>query len=1190
MYLSKLEIIGFKSFAQKVNLSFDSGISAIVGPNGCGKTNIVDAIRWVLGEQRYSALRSEKMEDVIFNGTKNRKPLGMAEASLVIENNKGILPSEYTQVTIGRRVFRSGESEYLLNKVPCRLKDILDLFMDTGMGTDAYSVIELKMIETILSDKTDERRRLFEEAAGVTKYKHRRKAAYRKLEAVQADLVRVNDIVTEVQKAVTTLERQAKKAEQYNEVKRKLQALEIDLMEREYAHVVSRLLPLEEKLAAMVSDRERVDGDLSQEEARFEQLRGSMAEVEKRLAEAQRDVSLQTQKINKIEQQNLIARERINALHTTILRYENEREDLRAEQERLEHRVVALELEIAAISERRKTIEREVQERRAEWEAVGERLSAKQAELAALNQRTIELVHAIAEEQSQQEKLKAKVENLHGRAARAAEENAAYEQELQRLAREIDELTAEDKRLRRSFTEAEMRYYEAERQKKELGERLDALQREEMEVESEIRRRAERRDFLKGLIESREGFSESVRFLASSGKWKHAAHHLTVADAVHAEERYAPAIEAALGEYASLIVVPSADDAEEAIALLKEEQKGKASFVCLDRVPRVQAAYLLPQQPGVVCWALDVAQFEPQYAPLFRYLLDRVVIVEDAAAAKRVAAHSTGLRCVTLDGETTTSVGLTRGGSKRLDEGGVIGKQKQMAVLEQEIEALKAKRATLAQTRAALTAEEEAMHLKSMADAVKVIEKEMNGVEMRIAQLEFERKRANDIIAKNVEELSALHAETTRRQDDITTSAPTLERLREEKTAVEQRIGKVAQEREVLEAEYERRAAAVKELEIQAVQLKGDLQNAENELQRSRDTIAGIVAALAQRQADSEAGHQDIATAEASIAENAEALAVLQHELDLLVRHKQEVEQENARLREEMHRIQMHIKDERRIHDDTLKAVHDTELKIADLKAKIEHLKDRAFTEFETELTLKTYPPDEFVDFAALRDEIQAFRDKIKALGNINFAAFEEYTKEKERYEFLSSQRNDLIEAEKTLLATIEEINQTAQKKFLKTFEQIRQNFIATFKSLFDPGDECDLKLEEGADPLEASIDIMAKPRGKRPTSIHLLSGGEKTLTAIALLFAIYLVKPSPFCILDEVDAPLDDANIDRFTRILRKFSDNTQFIVVTHNKRTMEAANALYGVTMEEEGVSKIVTVRFNQDARVETAVVASG
>lgn len=1190
MYLSKLEIIGFKSFAQKVSLSFDSGISAIVGPNGCGKTNIVDAIRWVLGEQRYSALRSEKMEDVIFNGTKNRKPLGMAEASLVIENNRGILPSEYSQVTIGRRVYRSGESEYLLNKVPCRLKDILDLFMDTGMGADAYSVIELKMVETILSDRTDERRRLFEEAAGVTKYKHRRKAAYRKLETVQADLVRVNDIVAEVQKAVNSLERQARKAEQYNTIRARLQALEIDLMEREYAQLVGRIQPLEEQLAAMTSDRERIDVDLSQEEARFEELRSSMMEVEKRLAEAQRDVSLQIEKINKIEQHDLVAEERTKALQNNILRYKQEREELQSEQRRLETLVGTLEQHIATIKERHLQLDGELERRKAELEAVNAHLEAKKAELEELNLRTIELVHAIAEEQTEQDKLKGRVENLNSRAMHAAEENIAYEDELVRLASKIDEHVAEDKQLRRAFTEAEMRLYDAENEKKGLEEKLDALQREEMEVESEIRRRAARIDFLKSLIESREGFSESVRFLAATERWKRPTPHLTVADAVHAEERYAAAIESALGEYAGLIIVDAADEAEKAIALLKEEQKGKAAFVCLDRLPRLEAHYSLPREQGIVGWAVDFATFDSRYEPLFRYLLDRVLIVEDAATAKKIASRYTGLRCVTADGEATTSVGLTRGGSKRLDEGGMIGKQKQIEMLQQEIDALNEKRASIRHLSEALTAELETLQLKSFSDAVKSIEKEMNGVEMRMAQLEFERKRANDIIAKNNEEMDALKDEAEKLQQAIAASAPILENLREEKALVEQNLGRAVQERERLEAEYESRARAVNELEIQLVQIKGDLQNAENELQRSREAIAGIIASLQKRDADIASAERDIVTTRASVEQNAIQLAALRKDLEALEQRKLEVERENIHLREEMHRIQLRIKDERRTHDDTLQAVHDLELKIADLRAKVEHLKDRAFSEFEMQLELKRYPPDEFVDFAALRDEIHALREKIKSLGNINFAAFEEYTQEKERYEFLSAQRKDLIEAEKTLLATIEEINQTAQKKFLDTFEKIRQNFIETFKSLFDPGDECDVRLEEGVDPLEASIDIIAKPRGKRPTSINMLSGGEKTLTATALLFAIYLVKPSPFCILDEVDAPLDDANIDRFTRILRKFSDNTQFIVVTHNKRTMEAANALYGVTMEEEGVSKIVTVRFNQASQVESAAVATG
>ena len=1190
MYLSKLEIIGFKSFAQKVNLAFDSGISAIVGPNGCGKTNIVDAIRWVLGEQRYSALRSEKMEDVIFNGTKNRKPLGMAEASLIIENNKGILPSEYTQVTVGRRVYRSGESEYLLNKVPCRLKDILDLFMDTGMGADAYSVIELKMIETILSDKTDERRRLFEEAAGVTKYKHRRKAAYRKLEAVQADLVRVNDIVTEVQKAVNSLERQAKKAEQYNELKSKLRSFEMDLMEREYAQLIGRIMPMEENLAVMTSSRDKIDVDLVQEETRFEELRTSMNDVEKRLAEAQRDVSLHMEKVNRIEQKNLVADERTKALVNNIARYEKEKEELTREQVRLGELVVMLGMQVTSIREEREKIEAEQVTAHAELSVATEQLERKKADLTALNEKNLDLVQVVAEKQSQQDKLRGRTENLHGRTSRAKEEIESYQQELFRLAQEIEEYSVQDKKLRREFAEAEMKYYDAEKQKKELLQRVEALQHDEMDILGEVQRRTSRIDFLKGLIESREGFSESVRFLSSTEKWKKASHHVTVADAIHADERYSTAIEAALGEFASLMIVDSREDAELGIALLKEEQKGKATFVSLETLPLVHSRYNVPATPGVLGWAVDLATFDSKYEPLFRFLFDRVLIVEDAAAAKTVAAHSTGIRCVTLEGEVATSIGVVRGGSRRFDEGGMIGKQDQIDSLEREaadfnntLEALKAQREEVSQ-------QHDAILLKEYAGEVKSLEKEMNSIEMRIAQLEFERKRANDVIEKNNEEVASLQQEVEELEAAIAAAAPELDQLREEKSTIERTLGAASQELESMEAAFNECSTRVKEVEIRAVQLQGELQNTENELQRSNDSIATIVATLDKRETDVRTAREEIEVTRLSVDENAEILDGLTQELNVLESRRAAVEQENLHMREEMHRIQLKIKDERRTHDDTLKGVHDLELKIIDLKGKVEHLKERAFTEFELQLELKQYPDDEFVDFAALREEIQHFRDKIKTLGNINFAAFEEYSEEKQRHEFLTTQRNDLIEAEKTLLATIEEINTTAQNKFMETFEKIRVNFIETFKSLFDPGDECDLKLEEGVDPLEAAIDIIAKPRGKRPTSIHLLSGGEKTLTATALLFAIYLVKPSPFCILDEVDAPLDDANVDRFTRILRKFADNTQFIVVTHNKRTMEAANALYGVTMEEEGVSKLVTVRFNQGAQVQSAAVISG
>jgi chromosome segregation protein len=1189
MYLSKLEIIGFKSFAQKVNLGFDSGISAIVGPNGCGKTNIVDAIRWVLGEQRYSALRSEKMEDVIFNGTKTRKALGMAEASLVIENTRGILPSEYSQVTIGRRVFRSGESEYLLNKVPCRLKDILDLFMDTGMGSDAYSVIELKMVETILSDKTDERRRLFEEAAGVTKYKHRRKAAYRKLESVQADLVRVNDIVTEVQKAVTTLERQAKKAEQFNDVKVRLKSMEIDLMEREFAQLLSHTRPLEERLSSMSADKDRIDLDLGNEEVRLEHLRSTVGGAETRLAEAQRDASLHRERIHRVEEKNLVAAERMSALRENIRRYEAEQAELHAEANELEGLKLTLEQRMLDLGTQDAGVAGELERLRAGLQECASRLDARKADLQSLNDRTITLVHEIAEKHTAQDRRKGRVEHLSGRATHAAEEIEAYGAEIVRLDGEIARLTAEDRRLRIAFAEAEHRHHEADGRKKQLHQQIAELEKTAAALQHEIDRHASRVEFLKGLIDSREGLGEGVRFLSSSESWS-APRRVTAADCLRAAAEHRAAIEAALGEHAGLLIVDTAGQAEEGIALLKDGEKGKATFVCLDRLPVIEGRLHAPAHPGVIGWAADVASYDDAHAPLFRLLFDRILVVDTPATASAIAARMPGIRCVTLEGEISTGFGLSRGGSRGHDEGGMIGKQGQIDELEREIESIRSRRSEMTAALHELSTERDAVDLRVLAEAAKAIEKEMSGVEVRMAQLQFEKKRAEETIARNREDIGALESESGQLAGEIAAAAPDLEQLEREKGEVERNTGAAALELDRTGKEWSERSNVVQDMGIRIATLKGELQSTQNDLQRADESIADIVATLARRTEDIRRAGEEIAAAEAGVAENSRTLAAMQEELAAVERRRVAVEQEFSSLRDEMHTIELRIRDERRRHDDSLKSVHELELKLTDLRAKTEHIRSRAMEEYEIALQLKTYAEAEFVDFAALRDEIQGLREKIKHLGNINFAAFEEYNSEKTRYEFLSSQRKDLLEAEKTLLATIEEINATAQRKFLDTFAQIRNNFIETFKSLFDPGDECDLKLEEDVDPLEAGIEIVAKPRGKRPTSIDLLSGGEKTLTATALLFAIYLVKPSPFCILDEVDAPLDDANIDRFTRILRKFSANTQFIVVTHNKRTMEAANALYGVTMEEEGVSKIVTVRFNQGSDVRSAALASG
>lgn len=1185
MYLSKIEILGFKSFAQRVELKYDSGVTAIVGPNGCGKTNIVDAIRWALGEQRYGALRSEKMEDLIFNGTKNRKPLGMAEVSLTIENTRGVLPTEYAEVTITRRVYRSGESEYLLNRVPCRLKDILDLFMDTGIGADAYSVIELKMVETILSDKADERRRLFEEAAGVTKYKYRRKAAYRKLESVQQDLVRVNDIIKEIQKTVNTLERQAKRAEQYNEVSQRLRTIEIDLLEREYAYLHGRFNEFREQLEHALGKRDAIDRELSAQDALLDESRLALQKTEEALIEVQRELALQVDTIHRVDERNLVATERRSSLHAAIERYEKEKVDLETQLEKLRGEVQVLTGQKASICARLDVVQQNYQQKKSEFESFGALLSARKTELQKMNDEAIGFIQTLALKRGEEEKLRARMENFRGRIGRAEEDNARYADILKHMEDRVQRMTMDDRELRRRFVEAEMRLYQEESRKKLLKEEADSLHHKVLAVKMEIERKTAKRDFLRGLVERGEGASEGTKFLMSQETWKQ-RHFVTVGDIVNADEKYRVAIETSLGEAATLIVAERPEDAQIALTELRKHGKGKSTFVVLSRIPRVRRITF----PRGLQTAAALVQTKPQYRALMDFLLGDIIVCENFEQATQVVHTLAGARCVTLDGQIVTSAGVLRGGSVRQDEGGYLGKQEQIAELERELDRLKQDLKSITAEASEKTRQYEAIDVKPFREEVKSIEKEMTALEISIAQIEFEKKRANEEIERNNKESEQLHREIEDIQSILTSLTNEVADLERTKAEMERRLLAASAEVESLEREWNAHAKVVTELEVQVVTQQGELRNIERELELTQSSLKETTALISRRDQEIAEARADIARLTSELSIHDAERTTLREAMRGIELRKEEIEYRYTQQREHIHRVELKIKDDRRLHDDAVEEVHELDLKINEVKSNIEHLKERARKEFEMELDLKTYPDDEWVDVAARREEVRQLKETIRALGAINFAAFDEFEAESERLQFLVQQRDDLLEAERTLLNTIEEINTTAQKKFLDTFSQIRENFIKIFRELFDPGDECDVRLEEGLDPLEAPIEIIAKPRGKRPTSIELLSGGEKTLTAIALLFAIYLVKPSPFCILDEVDAPLDDSNIDRYTRLLHRFSDNTQFIVVTHNKRTMEAANALYGVTMEEEGVSKIVTVRFTEGARVESAAIASG
>jgi chromosome segregation protein len=1178
MYLSKLEIFGFKSFAQKVNLTFDEGLTAIVGPNGCGKTNVVDAIRWALGEQRPTTLRSDKMEDVIFNGTKSRKPLNVAEVSITIENTKGILPTEYSEVTITRRVFRSGESEYYLNKTLCRLKDIRDLFMDTGMGSDAYSVIELKMVESILSDNSDERRRLFEESAGVTKYKYRRKEATRRLEVVRQDLTRVNDIIRGVEKAVNSLERQAQKAEKYNELVKQLQELEVELLNREYSNVVLKIEPLAQQLSVAVDEKNRLEVEVKQEEALLDVLRQESEELERQLAVTQEDLVSRQTAIHELEQHRATTQERRRSLLSNIERFEREKIDLIQQRVELEQKQSELAQSLEQLQTKTSAAEEIYLQKKTQLDEFEIQLNAKRAELKANQDQVIALMRELAELRNRENQVKARIENIRGRVGYTKEENATYRLDIEKNTELIARLTAENKQLRLAFAEAEVRTHQMEDYKQQLQDAVEQLRRQDHEVLGDVERKQARIDFLKGLVESFDGYSEGAKYLITSNEWS-AKIQTTVGEAVQTEPQYRIAIETALGESAGYVVVENVQEAYAAIDFLKKNKKGKATFICLDRLPSMSNHRVLIQNAGVIGWASTLVQFDNNHERLFNFLFDETLLVNDVSSALAVVNDYPSIRCITLDGEIVTGKGVVRGGSVRQDEGGHISKKSQLEEFTADVHKLRERHERIERDLQKKSEELETVNLKKLSEEARTIEQQKTSVEIRIAQLEFEKKRAQDNIERNETETEKLAQEIELLNAELRTLTPSITALERQQAEAEQQVGAAASEVETMDALWNECSRVANEANLTVLALQSEERSIVQAKDYAASTMQSISVTFDQRTEEIFKAKEDSTSLDADLEAIAVSLTEAHQEYNDVMEQKKSFDQEFSAKRSQIHGIEMKLKDERLRQEGSLKAAHDLEIKIQELSMKAENLKIRAKEDFDFDIQ-----PQEFLDadqynFAVVREEAHKLKEKVHALGAVNFAAFDEYKSEKERLDFMSAQRDDLEQSEKTVMETIDEINTTAQKQFIETFELIRENFITTFKGLFDEGDECDLRLdEEQPDPLEARIEIIAKPRGKRPTSIDLLSGGEKTLTAIALLFAIYLVKPSPFCILDEVDAPLDDSNIDRFARILRKFSDNTQFVIVTHNKRTMEAANAMYGVTMEEEGISKLVSVRFNE------------
>jgi chromosome segregation protein len=1205
MHLQSLELFGFKSFADKTVFNFHEGVTAIVGPNGCGKSNVLDAVRWVLGEQSAKALRGGEMADVIFNGTDSRKAVGYAEVSLTFADCSSELGVDWHEVRVTRRVYRDGLSEYLLNKAVCRLRDIQSLFADTGIGRSAYSMMEQGRIDQILSSRPEDRRAVFEEAAGITKYKGQKREALRKLEATEANLLRLGDIIKEVKRQIGSLQRQAGKARRY-------QALLADLQVLDTHHSRAQLDSLETELddsraaAARFDDERRTtEREIEEQEDEVAAHRNGLEQVDAQINEARAEVQRLQNEIASHRNRIEFNRERAEELGALIERYELDVETaagklaqqeteihdtdlLLSETERL---LVAKQSELAELSERASEVRGEREETERELQTIELAISKAENRLAdfeseisgtasrrgATETRLTELAVSLGEATSARDRVAAQL---------AATKSAADEEQeaLQRLAGQIPAAEEEIGQQQRQLRDAETALMTNDRAIAERRSRLEILQ--QLNAEGE------------GLTEGSQavlrGLDDPVRILpAVTGAF---------VALVEVEEEFIAAIEAALGRNLHAIVLQNGELASEIIATISAGKLGQTALIVPEwSVGAAEIADELP--PGGIAWAAEKVKAPAGLAEVVRHLLGKVVLVADLDQAHRLKREFPTLAFATVTGELISASGVIYGGRINQENSSLFARKTQIASLAAEHRSLLDEQTRLQIEREEIQKrfdeqtelldrirdryQEARGHHSATALQITAIEREWHEATRKVDALAWERATLDEQLNSSAQRVAHLETETAAQR-------LFLEGARERQTLLQAAA-------EMTRLRDEELAEQLSELRLNAATERQRHEGLRKQRQPMTARQAELAELIAARRADI-ASHQ--ARREEQSAETAAAESSIEEKNSLLARAESVVneiaERRTARLTE-INLLESDLRARRKALSDLHDARGKEEVRQTQMQLKIESLAEHVMRRYQVDL--RDFSPDRYAftktfraqlkqrgksatetsveeaaefDEAQLREIIDQLTRQLDAMGPVNLDAVHEYDELEERHTFLETQNIDLTNSRRELLDVIARINQTTEKLFAETFAQVRINFREMFAELF-AGGRADLALLDENDALNCGIDIIAKPPGKQLQSVSLLSGGERTMTAVALLFAIYIVRPSPFCILDEMDAPLDESNINRFIRVLERFVAQSQFIIITHNKRTIAKADILYGVTMEERGISRLVGMRLS-------------
>ena len=1187
MYLKRLELQGFKSFPEKIRLEFNKGITVVVGPNGSGKSNIADAVRWVLGEKSAKSLRGAKMEDVIFNGTANRKPMGFAEVSMVMDNTDRKLNLDFSEVTVTRRVFRSGESDYLINGTACRLKDILELFMDTGVGKEGYSIIGQGRIDEILSTKSEDRRMLFEEAAGIVKYKTRRAEAANKLEKEHANLVRVNDIISELETQVGPLEKQAEKTKQYLVLADRLKLVQVNLFVRDADK-------LEEEINELAKQISSLNGNIAEQEDQKQLVILETNKNKEKLTEL--ETELETANSDMAETRS--AREQ---RENDIKLYETQTEHIREDIERIKTQLSDAAEQKKEKADKINFIRTEIKGKRLQLENKNNVYRQKQEEFEKFDLRVSENEGKVAEFNSLViEKMNKSNDLKSGR----SQAEAAADQQANRL----EELEAELDGLDASFEEKEVelklcqkRFDRIEEEGRLIAEHIDEFTNLKTQLAAEKQEKSEkaakltkdineknsRLKVISELEREYEGYFGGVKAILQQRDAKNPDFKGicgAVGEVINMDKRYETAIEIALGGAVQNIITRNDENVKTAIRFLKETKKGRATFLPMTAVkgrPLGNEKHKLLAEKGVIGIAKELIKYSPEYENIMSNLLDRVIVVDDMNSGTQLAKSTNhAYKIVTLDGELFNPGGSVTGGSINKKSVGIFSRGREMSELKESLK-------DLYETQHTLNDEIEVISQKLENTQYKLDEAREELQELAISRtkekgnLDFAQSELDriDERKKNAEqEVENIGSDIRTNREKADTFTKGIEALEAE---INELYDKLEEHQSFIKDERERREKFSNEI----MELRLEINGAKSEIENLNGDISRIEGEIKDIEESEKGGAEQIESLEADMKAKAEELEQANADIEKFKSDYEALTESVKQLNEKKNELNTEIEASSQRVTDHIEAIatlnnqlNKLEMRSEQSKQKSQQLYDSMWENYE--ITYVEAQNCEQLEESSdkLQKEERSLRSQIKSLGSINPNAVAEYEEVKTRFDFLTAQRNDIIESEDKLTGVITQLESLMETQFREQFKIISENFTRVFRVMFGGGTAA-LKLADDEDILNCGIDIVAQPPGKALQNMMLLSGGEKALTAMSLLFAILEMKPSPFCILDEIEAALDDANVNRYADYLKHFTDTTQFVVISHRKGTMEAADILYGVTMQEQGISKLVSVNFKDE-----------